>query len=218
MAWSVLRKNVPGKIPTFRSFVVDTTNDIASLPNNVAWGSEAFCIEDGKVYILETTGEWAEKLSGGGSSIEVEAKEITENGIYTADEGKAYSPVTVNVPSQSNTITINGTGRTAVEIPEGVTFSNNVINENGEFIKITGVYIYGGDGSDNDSTSSLNCNVVTNNIYFDTGWQKLSFSISNNTLSLIDWYTEDDEGNTESYFNLYPANLITWTLTIYNNA
>ena len=68
MAWSILRKNVPGKIPTFRSFVADTTSDITTLPNNVAWGSEAFCIEDGKVYILETTGEWVEKLNGGDTS------------------------------------------------------------------------------------------------------------------------------------------------------
>lgn len=126
MAWSILRKNVPGKIPTFRSFVVDTTSDITTLPNNVAWGSEAFCIEDGKVYILETTGEWAEKLSGGGSSIEVEAKEITVNGTYTADEGKAFSPVTVNVPNPNYVETIEGTmaspfgEHTVIELVEGI--------------------------------------------------------------------------------------------------
>lgn len=34
---------------------------------------------------------------GGGSSVEVESLSVTENGTYTADEGKAYSPVTVNV-------------------------------------------------------------------------------------------------------------------------
>ncbi len=35
---------------------------------------------------------------GGGSSVEVEALTATENKTYTAPEGKAYSPVTVNVP------------------------------------------------------------------------------------------------------------------------
>ena len=34
---------------------------------------------------------------GGGSSVTVEALTATENKIYTAPEGKAYSPVTVNV-------------------------------------------------------------------------------------------------------------------------
>ena len=36
---------------------------------------------------------------GGGSSITVEALTATENKTYTAPEGKAYSPVTVNVPA-----------------------------------------------------------------------------------------------------------------------
>ena len=36
---------------------------------------------------------------GGGSSVTVEALNISENGTYTAPEGKAYSPVNVNVPS-----------------------------------------------------------------------------------------------------------------------
>ncbi len=35
---------------------------------------------------------------GGGSSVEVEALTATENKKYTAPTGKAYSPVTVNVP------------------------------------------------------------------------------------------------------------------------
>ena len=42
----------------------------------------------------------AKKLSdggGGGSSVEVESLSATSNGTYTAEEGKAYSPVTVNV-------------------------------------------------------------------------------------------------------------------------
>ena len=37
--------------------------------------------------------------SGGGSSVTVEALAATENKTYTAPEGKAYSPVTVNVPA-----------------------------------------------------------------------------------------------------------------------
>lgn len=43
---------------------------------------------------------FAEVVEGGGSGdITVEALSATENKVYTAPEGKAYSPVTVNVPS-----------------------------------------------------------------------------------------------------------------------
>lgn len=36
--------------------------------------------------------------ASGGASVEVEPLPVTENGTYTAEAGKAYSPVTVNVP------------------------------------------------------------------------------------------------------------------------
>lgn len=45
--------------------------------------------------------------------VKVESKSITENGTYTAPSGKAYSPVTVNVPNPSTgtlQITENGEG------------------------------------------------------------------------------------------------------------
>lgn len=52
----------------------------------------------------ETTIEGAVRLLGqhigGGSSVTVEALSATENKTYTAPEGKAYSPVTVNVAAQ----------------------------------------------------------------------------------------------------------------------
>ena len=42
----------------------------------------------------------AKKLGGGGgSSVTVESLSVTQNGTYTADTGKAYSPVNVNVPT-----------------------------------------------------------------------------------------------------------------------
>ena len=47
---------------------------------------------------------------GGGSSVTVEALTATENKTYTAPEGKAYSPVTVNVP----------TGGGGLEYEEGI--------------------------------------------------------------------------------------------------
>lgn len=55
---------------------------------------------------------WAailDKIQGGGSSITVEPLTITQNGTTTAPSGKAYSPVTVSVPSPNYTETISGT-------------------------------------------------------------------------------------------------------------
>ena len=47
---------------------------------------------------------------GGGSSVTVESLTATENKTYTAPEGKAYSPVTVNVAAQEYAIscTVDG--------------------------------------------------------------------------------------------------------------
>lgn len=46
----------------------------------------------------------ASKLSGGGGggSTTVEALSVTQNGTYTAPQGKAYSPVAVNVSGGSS--------------------------------------------------------------------------------------------------------------------
>lgn len=50
------------------------------------------------------------KGGGGGASVAVEPLSVIENGQYTAETGKAYSPVVVNVQSGANTVeTINGT-------------------------------------------------------------------------------------------------------------
>ena len=56
----------------------------------------------------------AKKLNGGGgSSVTIEALSVTSNGTYTASEGYAYSPVSVNVsgivPSGTLSISANGT-------------------------------------------------------------------------------------------------------------
>ena len=60
---------------------------------------------------------------GGGSSITVEALSVTENDVYTAPEGKAYSPVTVNVAG----------GATEYDI-KCYTFENNALEEVSSFV------------------------------------------------------------------------------------
>lgn len=70
--------------------------------------------------------EWVkavvDEAGGGSGDIEVEALSVTENGTYTADEGKAYSPVSVTVPQttvESLSVTENGT----YTAPEGKAYS-----------------------------------------------------------------------------------------------
>lgn len=57
----------------------------------------------------------------GGGDITVEALSVTENGTYTAEEGKAYSPVTVNVPSDFSSATVTITDSRATG--SGIIFS-----------------------------------------------------------------------------------------------
>lgn len=46
----------------------------------------------------------------GGGDVSVDALNVTENGVYTAEEGHAYSPVTVAVPQPSGTLSITSNG------------------------------------------------------------------------------------------------------------
>ena len=69
-----------------------------------------------------------------GAGAEVESLSVTENGTYTADEGKAYSPVTVNVP---NTYTdsdllkvVRNLGQIKLLLPQSGTLN---VGENGEY-------------------------------------------------------------------------------------
>lgn len=54
---------------------------------------------------------YGEASGGGGSSITVEPLTVTQNGTTTAPSGKAYSPVTVNVPQPSGTENIAANGQ-----------------------------------------------------------------------------------------------------------
>ena len=43
-----------------KDFVMDKKSDLQNLPVNVPMGSTAFCIEDGSVYMINSSGEWVE--------------------------------------------------------------------------------------------------------------------------------------------------------------
>ena len=80
MAWSIIKKGGPGKIPTYREFIVDTENDIATLPIIPALpaGCKAYCSENGNTYVLETDGDWVVKSQGGGSGGASALAELTD--------------------------------------------------------------------------------------------------------------------------------------------
>lgn len=85
--------------------------------------------------------------SGGGSSVTVEPLTVTSNGTQTAPSGKAYSPVTVNVPQPSGTknITISQNGTTTWNVEDYASASistnvqpTNILNRNGKLSNIFG--------------------------------------------------------------------------------
>lgn len=43
-----------------KDFVIDKKADLQNLPVNMPMGSTAFCIEDGSVYMINSSGEWVE--------------------------------------------------------------------------------------------------------------------------------------------------------------
>ena len=68
---------------------------------------------------------------GGGSSVTVESLTATENKTYTAPEGKAYSPVVVNVPSEFSTATLTVVNETDtavdVEVPHIIEYEETKV-------------------------------------------------------------------------------------------
>ena len=83
---------------------------------------------------------------GGGSSIEVEELTVSRNGTTTAPEGKAYSPVVVNVqpPLQQKTVIANGDvtpdegyyglSKVVVEVSGDIDIETLTVTENGTVI------------------------------------------------------------------------------------
>lgn len=89
-------------------------------------GSKLVEIDTGKRFLFDEVSEdWYEQPASGG--VEVESLPVTVNGTYTAPEGKAYSPVTVNVP---NTYAAGDEGK-VVSGGALVSQSSDTVTENG---------------------------------------------------------------------------------------
>lgn len=72
-----------------------------------------------KAVTIDGVGVETNIAGGGGGDVTVEALSVTENGTYS-EEGKAYSPVTVNVASDFDTATIT-------LVPSGNTFQDLLV-------------------------------------------------------------------------------------------
>lgn len=83
--------------------------------------------------------------AAGGGGVTVEPISITENGVKTAPAGKAYSPVTVNVPTPSADLTIEATGTRPGNF--------NTLRLTTQIPKLTLIATY-------DGNSDLNCSGV----------------------------------------------------------
>lgn len=72
-----------------------------TIPVTIWWDNQNGAHQDSNnhtlTYRVVTSSSGGGGDSGGGSSIDVQPLSVTENGTYTAPEGVAYSPVTVNV-------------------------------------------------------------------------------------------------------------------------
>lgn len=93
------RANIPDRL----WYAMEETDleDIAA-NENIATGDRVYVIKQGKTYIFGEDSEWyvsGKSSGGGGTSVDVEPLAVNANGTYTAAEGTAYSPVTVDVPS-----------------------------------------------------------------------------------------------------------------------
>ena len=154
--------------------------------------------------------------SGGG--IVAEPLAVTENGVYTAPSGKAYSPVTVNVPTSGGGSwhNINDATISTVEDTLGVSAreSGNAIvafRMKIAYNYVTGA-IMGGDGDGGATVSACGMKIVDYwdkpaNCFFDTGFDigyTNELSWNNIATSILNAYNTSTNGSyTFTSFEVY---------------
>lgn len=121
------RANIPDRL----WYAMEETDleDIAA-NENIATGDKVYVIKQGKTYIFGEDSEWyvsGKSSGGGGTSVDVEPLAVNANGTYTAAEGTAYSPVTVDVP-QTNVRSLSVTENGTYTAPEGAAYSPVTVN------------------------------------------------------------------------------------------
>ena len=82
-------------------------NENDTPPNDVGNGSEFFDMTNKKTKLFDAESQTWDEQPGAGPSVDVQALSVTENGTYTAPDGVAYSPVTVDVPQGGGGVASN---------------------------------------------------------------------------------------------------------------
>lgn len=116
--------------------------------------------------------------NGGGSSITIEPLTVTSNSTYTAPSGKAYSPVTVNVPnSYANSDigkVVNASKQLVAQSDYGSVNSNgtyDTTDNNSITVNVEPVIVYLNDGT-NGGTATLA------NPFYGLNYQTLMYGMS----------------------------------------
>lgn len=116
MAITIIQNHDEYNAPHYMEFIIDNDSERADLPglDVCCAGSKATSIESGSKYYLTTFGLW----TGPQKAFETEELRVDANGIYTADPGKAFNPVYVDVSGggggdQQINYTVNWDGYTS---------------------------------------------------------------------------------------------------------
>lgn len=94
-----------------------------TIPITVWWDNQNGAHNDHNNHTLTYT----VVAKSGGNSVDIQSLSITSNGTYTAPEGVAYNPVTVNIPSQ-NIITLNATSNGTYNPGNGNAYGTVTVN------------------------------------------------------------------------------------------
>lgn len=136
-------------------------------------------------YELKPWWPYVRELMEGGGSVTVEQLNVTENGTYTAEAGKAYSPVVVNVEGGESdfstaTVTISGSGVLfvpALSENQGIEFIDTKLVQTGDVVLYKGncvAVVDSGTPTVSGSVQDLGGGVA----YLITGDCTFSFSIT----------------------------------------
>lgn len=94
-----------------------------TIPVTIWWDNQSGAHQDHNNHTLIYT----VVAKSGGDSVDIQSLSITSNGTYTAPEGVAYNPVTVNIPSQ-NIITLNATSNGTYNPGNGNAYGTVTVN------------------------------------------------------------------------------------------
>ena len=173
---------------------------------------------------------WSEGTGGGGSDITVESLSVTENGVYTAPSGKAYSPVTVSVQS-SALDTIDAVDYVTTSDNGAVGFDINVDTDDVIEMDIAPINFSRSENAIAGKSGESEIYITGSEPYTPSEWQYLQFTqdmdtsaITANERRVFKFYATDDininlgfySGSLYAYMKIYGITIKRNGTAIYN--